>query len=250
MSLFLMSFVVGCLTGLTSIGGAALMTPFLILLVGLTPGLAIGTDLVYSSFTKVAGAWMHWRQGTVDIRTVVHLASGSIPGGLVGVALIRQLRHSGLDPDPYLRRALGTVLLLVALTLLSRTIHRDLTIHRGFWQRHERLVTILWGVAVGFTVGLTSVGSGVLLAPYLLILFPLAPARAVGTDLFHAALLVSATALAHAEIGQVEWRLLPPLLAGSIPGVLMGSYLAPRFAGRTLRLAVGIVLFATGVKLV
>jgi uncharacterized membrane protein YfcA len=251
LTFWLLSFVVGVLVGLTSMGGAALVTPFLILFVGLRPVVAIGTDLVYSAFTKVAGAWMHWRQGTVDVRTVLHLASGSVPGGILGVLSIHWLRGSGLDPDPYLRRAIGFVLLLVALVLLARTFRHDSGTHPwNLLASRDRRFTILWGAMVGVAVGLTSVGSGSLIAPFLLLSFPMAPARVVGTDVFHAAVLVSATALLHANIGHVEWKLVPGLLTGSIPGVLLGSYIAPRLPVQTLRLGLSLVLLITGVKLV
>lgn len=115
---------------------------------------------------------------------------------------------------------------------------------------HQVLVTILWGAIVGLAVGITSVGSGSLIAPFLMLVFPLSPARAVGTDMFHAALLVSTTALLHSQVGHVEWNVLPALLVGSIPGVLLGSYLAPRLPARPLRVGLAMVLLVTGVKLV
>lgn len=250
-SYWVLSFVVGVLVGLTSMGGAAVVTPFLILFVGLRPVLAIGTDLVYSAFTKVAGAWLHWRQGSVDMRMVVRLATGSVPGGVVGVFLVHWLRAGGIDPDPYLRRAIGIVLLLVAALLLYRTLRRDSGLNRlNLPSRHQRRIAVLWGAVVGFAVGLTSVGSGSLIAPFLLLSYPMAPARVVGTDLFHAAILVSATACLHSNMGDVEWKLMPLLLMGSVPGVLLGSYIAPRLPVRTLRLGLSVVLLALGVKLV
>jgi uncharacterized membrane protein YfcA len=115
---------------------------------------------------------------------------------------------------------------------------------------HAKTLTVIWGAIVGFAVGLTSVGSGSLIAPFLLMLYPNAPARVVGTDVFHAALLVTATAALHIQAGNVEWRLIPLLLAGAIPGVLLGSYLAPRLPARTLRVGLSVVLFTTGIKLV
>src|SRR5712692_3161649 len=102
-----MSFLVGTLVGLTSMGGAALMTPFLILAVGVRPVLAVGTDLLYGAISKSAGAYMHWRQGSVDLRVVKHLALGSIPGGVAGFLLVQQLHQNGVDVDYYLRRAIG-----------------------------------------------------------------------------------------------------------------------------------------------
>jgi uncharacterized membrane protein YfcA len=250
-ALWLMSFMVGTLIGITSMGGAALMTPFLILIVGVRPVLAVGTDLAYSAITKIIGAAMHWRQNTVDIATALRLACGSIPGGTIGVLAMNQLRRDGVDVDQWLRRAIGVVMVTVALVLLFRTLYaRGPQVTPHFVDRHKTFCTVAWGAAVGFAVGLTSVGSGSLIVPFLIMLYPLAPARMVGTDVFHAALLVSATALLHMQAKHVEWRLLPVLLAGSVPGVLLGSYLAPRLPVRTMRVGLSLVLLTTGVKLV
>lgn len=251
LSYWLLSFAVGVLVGLTGMGGAALVTPFLILVIGLRPVLAIGTDLVYGAFTKIAGAWMHWRQGTVDMRMVRDLATGSVPAGVAGALLVHWLRSVGTDPDPYLRRAIGVVLFSVASILLYRTFWRDPQLNRvNLLRKHDRRVAILWGGVVGFAVGLTSVGSGSLIVPFLLLSYPMSPGRVVGTDVFHAAVLVSATALLHANLGHVEWKLIPMLLTGSIPGVLLGSYIAPRLPVRSLRLGLSVVLLVTGAKLV
>jgi len=248
--LWLMSFLVGTLIGITGMGGAALMTPFLILIVGVRPVLAVGTDLVYSAITKIVGAAMHWRQNTVDLTTALRLACGSIPGGTIGVLAMNQLRRDGVDVDQWLRRAIGVLLVTVAIILLVRTLYtKGPKLTPQFLIHHKTLWTIVWGAVVGFAVGLTSVGSGSLIVPFLIMLYPLAPARLVGTDVFHAALLVSATALLHMQAKHIEWRLLPVLLAGSIPGVLLGSYLAPRLPVRTMRVGLSLVLLATGVKL-
>lgn len=251
LGLLSMSFLVGVLVGLTSMGGAALMTPFLILVLKVRPVLAIGTDLAYGAITNMAGAAMHWRQGTVDVRLVRYLATGSVPGAALGFFLIRELRHHGYDVDFYMRRALGGVLLAVALLMFVRNAYGKFPEPRAeFLKRHQCPVTIAWGAMVGFAVGLTSVGSGSLVAPFLLMLYPGMPARVVGTDVFHAAVLISTAALLHVEAGNVAWRLLPYLLLGALPGVLVGSLLAPRLPARTMRLGLSVVLFTTGVKLV
>jgi len=251
-ALWFMSFAVGTLIGLTSMGGAALMTPFLILIIGVRPVLAVGTDLVYSAITKLVGAAMHWRQQNVDMRTALYLACGSIPGGTAGVLALGYFHRSGVDVDQWLRRAIGVVLVTVALILLVRTLHvRNPKRTAPEWLlQHRAAWTIGWGVLVGFAVGLTSVGSGSLIVPFLLMLYPAAPALMVGTDVLHASILVSVTALLHIQANHVEWRLLPALLTGAIPGVLLGSYLATRLPVRTLRLGLSVVLLTTGVKLV
>ena len=249
--LLLMSFVVGVLIGLTSMGGAALMTPVLILFAGVRPAIAVGTDLAYCAITKLAGAWMHWRQDTVDLRMARRLAYGSLPGGLLGVVAVTQLHSYGFDTDLFLRRAIGFVLLIVALLIILQSSRGGLIKPVGL--EAARLAgwsAVVWGAVVGFSVGLTSVGSGSLIAPFLMMVYPRSPARVVGTDVFHAAILVTATAMVHSTFGNIDWHLASLLLLGSIPGVLLGSYLAPRIPERRLRMGLALLLLASGAKLI
>src|SRR5947209_4704323 len=226
--LVLMSFGVGILIGLTSMGGAALMAPFLILVIGVRPVTAVGTDLVYGAITKIVGAWIHMRQDTVDLPVVRKLATGSVPGGLAGALLVILLPRFTRDAEHFVKKAIGTLLVLVAVILLARIL-TPVAPATGPVKRlkflHEK-GTIIWGAVVGFCVGMTSVGSGSLLAPFLMMLYPSKTSKVVGTDVFHAAILVSVTALAHATSNRVEWQLVPMLLARSVPGVLLGSRLA------------------------
>ncbi len=246
-----MSFVVGILVGLTSMGGAALMTPFLVLVAGMRPLLAVGTDLAYGAVTKIVGAWMHWKQGTVDIKVALQLACGSVPGGIIGFLTIGYCRHHGVNPEEYVRRAIGVVLVIGAVMMIYRALKGPLLETKSnFIKRHAIAATVAWGALIGVAVGVTSVGSGSLIAPFLIMLYPNSPSRVVGTDVFHAAILVSATGMLQAKAGNVEWPLVPILLAGSVPGVLVGSFLAPRLPARPLRMGLGLLLFATGVKLV
>ncbi len=246
-----MSFGVGILVGLTSMGGAALMTPLLMLFAGMHPVVAVGTDLAYGSVTKIVGAWMHWRQKTVDLRVALLMACGSIPGGTAGFFSIQYMHTHGFNADVFVKRAIGVVLVIGAVVMIVRTLrtvtHAD---DNGWIQRNQVKSVVSWGFVIGFAVGLTSVGSGSLIAPFLMMLFPRDAARVVGTDVFHAAMLVSATAFLHGSAGHVDWPLVPIMLAGSIPGVLLGSYLAPRLPSRPLRVGIGGVLFATGYQLV
>lgn len=243
-------FVVGLLVGLTGMGGGAVMTPFLISVVGVGPVVAVGTDLIYSAATKIVGAWLHVRQRTVDLALVKTLAIGSVPAGLAAVLLIRLLPDAGVDADQAVRRALGAVLVLVALVMLCRLF---LTQERPLPERWrvalEGRGTIAAGAIVGALVGFTSVGSGALLVPFLLCVFPLSPARVVGTDVFHAAILVTVTGAAHAHGGTVDWSLAATLLVGSIPGVSLGTWMAPRAPVRLLRAGLASLLLVTGFNL-
>jgi uncharacterized membrane protein YfcA len=249
--LMLMSFCVGILIGLTSMGGAALMAPFLILMVGVRPVTAVGTDLVYGAVTKIIGAWVHFRQGTVDIPVVKKLATGSVPGGLSGALAVILLPKVTRSAEHYVQQAIGAILVIVAVVLIARMLiptpvaspsaKRLRFLHgRG---------TVIWGAVVGFCVGATSVGSGSLLAPFLLMLYPSKTSKVVGTDVFHAAILVSVTGIAHATSGGVEWTLIPSLLAGSIPGVLLGSRLSTYIPTRSLRTGLAAVLLLTGLRM-
>jgi uncharacterized membrane protein YfcA len=247
----LMSFLVGTLIGLTSMGGAALMAPFLILIVGVRPVTAVGTDLVYGAVTKIIGAWVHLKQGTVDLAVVKKLATGSVPGGLLGASLVIFLPHITKNAEQYVQKAIGGLLVLVAVVLVARMIISTPAATPSVKRLkflHER-GTIIWGALVGFCVGATSVGSGSLLAPFLMLLYPSKTSKVVGTDVFHAAILVSVTAFAHATSSGVEWALIPSLLAGSIPGVLLGSRLAAYIPARPLRTGLAALLLVTGYRM-
>lgn len=250
--LILMSFGVGILIGLTSMGGAALMAPFLILIVGVRPVTAVGTDLAYGAVTKIIGAWVHWRQGTVDLPVVGKLATGSVPGGLMGALMVILLPRFTHDAQRYEQRAIGVLLVVVAVVLLARTligVPQAALSPKKLKFLHDR-GTVFWGAIVGFCVGATSVGSGSLLAPFLLMLYPSKTSKVVGTDVCHAAILVSVTGIAHATSGGVEWSLVPVLLIGSIPGVLLGSRLVAYVPARPLRTGLAAVLLLTGVLMV
>lgn len=249
--LILMSFGVGTLIGLTSMGGAALMAPFLILVVGMKPVTAVGTDLVYGAVTKIIGGWVHFKQGTVDVRLVKKLATGSVPAGILGALTAILLPHITHDAEQYIQRAIGGLLVVVAVVLVLRMLlsFPKADVSPKWKRRLHNEGTIVWGAFVGFCVGATSVGSGSLLAPYLLMLYPSKTSKIVGTDVCHAAVLVSVTAIVHATSGGVEWNLIPTLLAGSIPGVLLGSRLATYVPARPLRTGLAALLFVTGYRM-
>ena len=249
--LLFMSFGVGILVGLTSMGGAALMTPLLLLFAGMQPVVAVGTDLAYGAVTKIVGAWMHWRQKTVDLRVALLMACGSIPGGTVGFLAIRISACAWLQ-----RRQVREAVNRNRAGDRCRGHDRPNAAQaNGVAESSADAVirkrqSYAWGFVIGFAVGLTSVGSGSLIAPFLMMLFPNNPSRVVGTDVFHAAMLVSATAMLHAKPDMWNGAIVPIMLGGSIPGVLLGSYLAPRLPSRPLRFGLGGILFATGYQLV
>jgi uncharacterized membrane protein YfcA len=241
---------VGLLIGLTGIGGGAVMTPFLILVLGTRPVVAVGTDLVYGAVTKAAGAWLHWKQDTVDMRLSLRLAAASVPAGILAVLALQTLPTSTAQADAAVRRALGSVLIIVALLMAAR-LRGDMSLKVP--ERWQRLLqgpgTYIVGAVVGALVGFTSVGSGSLIVPFLVSVYPMSTARIVGTDVFHAALLVTATALGHVHGNAVDWPLAGSLLLGSVPGVMIGSWMAPKMSSRVLRAALAVLLLFTGYKM-
>lgn len=247
-----LGFVVGLLVGITGTGGGALLTPLLILLGWAPPMVAVGTDLVWSTLTKAAGAVVHWRQHTVDLTIVKRLAMGS--GALIGLALLAHLHASGThDLDRLVLRLLGAALVCVALSLFWRALRgsRPATTSLGEHdkRRLEWIIT-LTGLVVGFLVSITSVGSGSLIIASLVVLYPGTPLRRmVGSDIVHALLLVGVSALGHLGLGSINFGLLGALLIGSIPGVWLGSRMTARVPEKALRPVLGTTLLLLGYKL-
>jgi uncharacterized membrane protein YfcA len=234
---------VGVLIGLTGIGGGSLMTPLLILVVGVNPVVAIGTDLAYGAVTKTVGGWRHLRKGTVDLGVSKWLAFGSVPGALAGVFLLERL-----DLDVTVVLALVAVaLLVVSLVVLVRAVVTVRPRERAQVPLDGRAKTtaVAVGAVLGLVLGLTSVGSGALIGPALILLFRLTPVRVVGTDVFHAAILLWAAGLAHWAGGNVDFALMGMILLGSLPGVWIGTALVSRVPVGVLRPLLGCVLLGS-----
>jgi uncharacterized membrane protein YfcA len=241
-------FVVGFLVGLTGMGGGILMTPLLMLGLGMPATAAVGTDLAYSLVTKLAGSWQHLRQKTVDMALVRALALGSIPASILAVAILAWLEHrdvAGLEQG--LARTIGGALVVASLLLAWRALSaaepRPHAVH------HRRLAIAAVGALGGLLVGLTSVGSGSVIMALLVFFVPLEPRTLVGSDVVHATLLVAAAALGHALLGNVDVSLAAQLLVGSIPGVLVGSRLTVKTPRRWLQAALAALLVLSGLRL-
>ncbi len=244
---------VGFLVGLTGMGGASLMTPLLILIVGVKPTVAVGTDLIYSTITKSVGSIVHFRQKTVEPRISLRLAYGSVPGAVLGVFLLGRLqsRLSITTINSIVLHLLGVMLIVVAISMALRLLLAGrIAVGWSAPQRHARVILPLAGFIIGFLVGLTSVGSGTLLVIALTLCTRLPAGKLVGTDIFHAALLTAVAGLAHLTLGNVDLSLTASLLLGSIPGVLVGSRLCSYLPDRSVRLALACTLLVSGLRLI
>ena len=248
-------FGIGLLVGMTGMGGASLMTPLLILVFGISPVTAIGTDIFYAAITKTVGGFQHLKMRTVHRGLAFWLAVGSVPSAIGGVWFIEWLQHAyGEDTlDNLVLGMVGGALLVVGVATLLRSVFLSHVIQERsamhLYTRHI-IAAIVTGAVTGFVIGLTSAGSGTLIAIALIAVFRLTPQRVVGTDIFHAAVLLWAAGLAHWVGGNVDFALAGNILVGSIPGVVVGSSLSVKAPQRFLRTALAVVLIASGTTLI
>jgi uncharacterized protein len=251
LSIGLMGLLVGFLVGLTGVGAASLLTPFLVL-VGIHPTIAVGTDLVYNSITKLFGVAQHWRQKTINWKLVRHLAYGSLPGAAVAVLALHFFGNIQ-DEESIVKHALGIILILASIGTLIRVIF-DKKLKNNRWQEksleEKRVLTISIGVLFGIVVGLTSIGTGSLFALAMLYLYRLSGAELVGTDIAHAFLLATVAGAFNAGFGHVNYLLVGNLLIGSIPGVLVGSTLSAKVPSKPLRAVMSVLILVSGLKLI
>ena len=249
-------FLVGAMVGMTGVGGGALMTPILVLLFGVAPATAVGTDLWFAALTKIVGGLMHHRQGSVDWQVLRRLCLGSLPTSVLTLAW---LHASGQSPVKHglILTSLGCVLILTAVAIIFRTRTQAWgkalrTRAPDKFKRAQPAATVLAGIILGFLVTLTSVGAGALGVVMLVYLYPfrMQPARLVGTDIMHAIPLTLLAGTGHLWMGNVNIGLLGNLLLGSVPGVICGTLLGAKVPESMLRTAIAIVLTAVGFKLV
>ncbi|MGF1471155.1 MAG: sulfite exporter TauE/SafE family protein [Rubrobacteraceae bacterium] len=255
----LFGLLVGFLVGLTGVGGGSLMTPFLMAVMGVPAPTAIGTDMVYATATKLTGSWQHYRQRSVNLEVALFLGIGSIPASLLGVRTLEWIKNSfdAERVDAIMITVIAITLVVVGGSLIFRTFMPERWTERkqhrwdgkGRMSIQRRVFTIVFGAMGGYLVGLTSIGSGSIMAVILLLLYPLSPAVIVGTDIAHATVLSLVTGLAHMTQGNVDFALVGTLLVGSIPGVLIGSRVAPWLPARPLRVVLSIMLIFVGATL-
>ena len=249
------SAIVGLLVGLTGAGGGALMTPMLILLFGVTPSSAISSDLVAAVLMRPVGAAVHLRKGTVNMRLVGFMVLGSVPMAFLGSYLLHVLGTGGEADQTHVEIALGVALLVGAAAMVIRYVLDK----RSGQQRLGTItdvavrpqLTIAIGAVGGLIVGLTSVGSGSLMIVLLLFVYPLIGAnQLVGTDLTQAVPLTAAAALGALTFGHVEFAVTASVAIGSVPAVLVGSFLSSRAPDKYIRPIITFVIFASGLKYV
>jgi uncharacterized protein len=249
----LTGLLIGGIVGLTGMGGGSLMTPILVIVFGFKPTYAVGTDIVHGAIFKSFGAIRHRRLGTVHARLTFWMFLGSGPLSLLGVWVSNVIVHRyGDQAQTIMSYAVGAALVAGGLGFLAKSF-----ITRGIQASdapfhlttRDKVIAVLIGAVFGFVVGLTSVGSGTFFGLVMVLVYPLTMAKIVGTDIFHAALLLWVAGIGHMVAGNVDYHATAWLLMGSVPGVLLSSKFTVRLPDLVLRVALGTVLLLSGLKL-
>ncbi len=234
----LSGLVVGALVGLTGVGGGSLMTPLLVMLFGIHPATAVGTDLLYAGLTKISGSAVHSLNGAVDWRITRRLALGSVPAAALTLGALSHFGRDSKSVSDVITTVLGFALILTAIALVFRAwLQRTLAVRLDrLDERQIAALTVLLGGALGMLVSISSVGAGAIGVTVLVALYPKLPTvRIVGSDIAHAVPLTLIAGAGHWWIGSIDWPLLASLLIGSIPGIAIASSLASRVPDRMLR---------------
>ncbi|MGQ0685313.1 sulfite exporter TauE/SafE family protein [Bradyrhizobium sp.] len=245
-------FAVGLLVGMTGVGGGSLMTPLLILLFGVHPTTAVGTDLLYAAATKTGGSLVHGLGRSIHWPAVIRLASGSLPASVVTMLVMWQLNLDASAQKTIVNLVLCFALLLTATSLIFRKAimerYRKRLEHVD--ERTTAILTVVTGVALGVLVSISSVGAGAVGVTVLLLLYPrLSMVTIVGSDIAHAVPLTLVAGFGHWALGAVDWSLMGVLLMGSLPGIVIGSYSALRVPETVLRLTLAAVLILVAGKI-
>lgn len=250
----LSGFVVGAIVGLTGVGGGSLMTPLLVLVFGVNPATAVGTDLLYAALTKAGGTVAHGRKGHIDWSITGRLALGSIPAAAITLYCLSLLPKGSNVIGAVISHGLGFALLLTAVAILfGRKLRDYAATHDESELRKCCLgkITVLVGAILGVLVTISSVGAGALGVAALFFLYPkLSPVRIVGSDVAHAVPLTLVAGLGHWMLGGVDWSLLGALLLGSLPGIWIGTQVSAKVPEHILRRILASMLILIGSKLV
>lgn len=252
----LSGLLVGLIVGITGVGGGSLMTPLLVLLFGVSPATAVGTDLLFASLTKTLGGWVNGRRGMVEWKVAGLLSLGSLPAAVITLVLLKYLALDKNTLGSLVTGVLSVALLLTAAALMFRSRIKQLAQRNdgtvcGLHRRYLSAATVVTGIVVGTLVTLSSVGAGVLGTVALMFLYPRMPAaKVVGTDIVHAVPLTAVAGLGHLALGTVDLVLLGSLLLGSWPGIYIGSHLSARMPEKLLRPVLAAMLLVIGCRMV
>lgn len=242
-------FLIGLVVGLTSIGFGSLGTPVLILFFGFSPIVAAGTQLVQGIAVQVTGLFSHQNHAKINFGAAWPLVATSVPFSFMGARLAGQVDAGGL------KVAIGITLVIVSAIMLTAAIKKKnhkLLEHALEKVRRKRVAfSLIAGCLIGFIIGLTSIGLGTLPFLGLKALNQMTYFSATTTNFFASTLITSAGAIAYGfnTTSEIDYVTIATMLIGSLPGVLIGSLLAPYINQKHLKFLVGTLFFVIGLKL-
>lgn len=243
--------VVGFLVGLTGLGGGMLLLPLLISVLGVPPIIAVGSDAVINCITKIGAGALHWRRGNVSWRLALSLAYGSVPGAIVGVTLLARIRAVyGSGVNDFLKIVIAILLIVIPIAYYIKKRPTDLapSLEAVRNPQYHFGITLI-GFVAGILVGITSIGSGSVILMLLLVFYGFAPSVMVGTDIIHAILLAGLTGALQFGLGNVDLTLVACVIAGSIPGGLLGAYLTKYLNAQRFRQLLCTILVVVGSRM-
>lgn len=254
LSYIVSGFAVGLLVGMTGVGGGSLMTPLLTLLFGVSPSVAVGTDLAFASITKSAGTLTHRLRGTVRWDIVKRLCIGALPAAVVATLALKSFGTVSPEIGQIIRYSIaGSVLLTVVALIFKGRMLNWINAHPEKQLQGNKLAaaTIISGAVLGVLVTVSSIGAGAIGATLLVMLYPrMSSAEVAGTDIAYAVPLTAIAALGHWWLGSIHWELLISLLIGSLPGITLGSWVARSVPEKFLRVLLAMTLTTVAVKLI
>ena len=247
-------FAVGTLVGMTGVGGGSLMTPLLTLLFGVSPSVAVGTDLAFASITKSAGTFTHRLRGTVRWDIVRRLCAGALPAAVIATLALNYFGTVDARIGQFIRYSIAVSVLLTVVALMFKgrmlawlNAHPD----RQLQGKTLAIATVVSGALLGTLVTISSIGAGAIGATLLVALYPrMSPAEVAGTDIAYAVPLTAIAAFGHWWLGSINWTLLATLLIGSVPGITLGSWMARAVPERFLRGLLALTLTGVAAKLI
>ena len=254
LSYIVSGFAVGLLVGMTGVGGGSLMTPLLTLLFGISPSVAVGTDLAFASITKSAGTLTHRVRGTIRWDIVKRLCIGALPAAVVSTLALKSFGTLSPEIGQIIRYSIaGSVLLTVVALIFKGRMLNWINAHPEKQLQGNKLAaaTIISGAVLGVLVTVSSIGAGAIGATLLVMLYPsMSSAEVAGTDIAYAVPLTAIAALGHWWLGSIHWELLISLLIGSLPGITLGSWVARSVPEKFLRVLLAMTLTTVAVKLI
>lgn len=254
LSYIVSGFAVGLLVGMTGVGGGSLMTPLLTLLFGVSPSVAVGTDLAFASITKSAGTLTHRVRGTIRWDIVRRLCIGALPAAVVSTLALKSFGALSPEIGQIIRYSIaGSVLLTVVALIFKSRMLAWIHAHPERQLQGNKLAaaTMISGAVLGVLVTVSSIGAGAIGATLLVLLYPsMSSAEVAGTDIAYAVPLTAIAALGHWWLGSIHWELLISLLIGSLPGITLGSWVARSVPEKFLRVLLAMTLTGVALKLI